>query len=325
MKDTERHFLSMRSSIPVDLRERARIHTSEEEWDRGATADAELYDALLTELKREQRAHAETLRHLAAESERRREAEAAGVQALRQLASRDASNREAHHRVKNTLQIVSSLLSLQATATNQAETRRALQEASARLHLLSHVHECLSSAAAQVGEVCVSRLIRTMVDALPSSFAETCSNVRLHVKAEEMSMSAEKATALALIANELVTNAYKHAFPDNRSGVVMVELEIDESGSNTVLRISDNGVGHPPSTSANGFGASIVRTLAEQLGGTLELARPTGASGTIATLSVPTTSQEQAVRSTRPNSSGESDQALRLESSCRRPALLNER
>ncbi len=192
---------------------------------------------------------------------------------------------EAHHRVKNTLQIVGSLLSLQAHASTQPETRSALQEASSRLQLLTHAHECLYKAASGRQEISLASLLRVLAETLPGSFAETTVGVRLQLTAAEILMPPVEASALALIANELLTNAYKHAFPNNLRGTITIDLERDTSC--TTLRVADTGVGDSLQHDTDSFGLTLVRGLAEQLGATLDISNQRDAPGTVVTLKVP--------------------------------------
>ena len=207
------------------------------------------------------------------------------AQPERPLVRDELAIREAHHRVKNTLQIVGSLLSLQAHASTEPETRSALQEASGRLQLLTHAHECLYKAASGHQGISVASLLRVLADTLPRSFAETTAGVRLQLEAAEISMPPVEASALALIANELLTNAYKHAFPNNRAGTISIDLERDTSC--TTLRVADTGVGGCLQHDKDSFGLTLVRRLAEQLGAALDISSQNNAPGTVVTVRVP--------------------------------------
>jgi two-component sensor histidine kinase len=249
-------------------------------------ADAHERAELAATVEVERKTHAETLLLLSAERTERERAEVSAIEARRTIAFKDAAIGEAHHRVKNTLQIVSGLLSLQARSSNELKTRNALREARRRLQLLAHAHECLSRSAADRQDISVFHLLSVIADTLPRAFAETSSRIRLQLTADQISMAAEDATALALIANELVTNAYKHAFADNAEGTITMHLTCDDKSS-AILRIADDGIGGAREHDAKSFGLSLVPKLAEQLGGTLLSSESESGTGTVVTLTVP--------------------------------------
>lgn len=248
---------------------------------------AQLAAAAEKEREKERKTHAELLYVLREERGKRENAEVAAANARRALAFRDAAVGEAHHRVKNTLQIVSSLLATQARLSNEPDTQIALKEARTRLQLLTQAHERLSRTILDGEELSAAHLLRVVADTLPSAFADTSSRVRLELTAEQISMSAQDATALGLIANELVMNAYKHAFANGATGIITMQLTSDETSS-AILRISDDGVGGSREPGAGSFGLRLVHELAEQLGGTMELSAGTdNGLGRRVTLTIP--------------------------------------
>jgi two-component sensor histidine kinase len=206
----------------------------------------------------------------------------------RSLGQSELSVREAHHRVKNTLQVASSLLSLQARATQQGEARDALREASVRLQVLTHGHEHLYKAALSSQDISVADLLHFIAKVIPPSFAEVSPSIQLNVVATEILMPPADACAVALIANEVVTNVYKHAFPNDTTGCVTVQLtrEFDDT---VMLRIADTGRGFTAQPSSETFGLFVVRKLGEQLNATVEFDSVVDAdgSGTVFTLRVP--------------------------------------
>lgn len=251
-------------------------------------ADAHERETLAAKIELERAAHAETLQLLRAARAQIQVAEASAAGAERALANKQVAIREAHHRVKNTLQIVSSLLATQARSSGEIDTRTALLEAGTRLQLLAHAHECLSNPAADSDGVSVFELLRVIADTLPRSFAETCPGVRVRLTGHEISMPTDGATALGLIANELVTNACKHAFVDGVPGEITIDLTCNDTSS-AILRVADTGAGWAFGSGTVGFGLSLVHKLAEQLGATLAIRKPDGGSGTMITLTVPRT------------------------------------
>ncbi len=249
-------------------------------------ADAHERETFAAKIELERKAHAETLQLLRAERTQDQIAEASAVGTERALAYKELAAREAHHRVKNTLQIVGGLLAMQAHSSRETDTRTALLEAGARLQLLAHAHECLSNPAANPDGVSVFGLLRLIADTLPRSFAETCPGIRVRLTGHEISISTDRATAVGLIANELVTNAFKHAFVDGAAGEVTMDLDCDDTSS-AILRVADTGAGWASGARADSFGLSLVHKLAEQLGATLTIRKPDSGSGTMITLSVP--------------------------------------
>ena len=194
--------------------------------------------------------------------------------------------REAHHRVKNTVQIVSSLLRLQAKSTDQSEVACALREASNRLQVLMHAHEDLYRAGIGRQEISLGSLLSTMAKTLPPSFAEISSRVSLELTTTDIYLPPAEASAIAIIANEILTNAYKHAFPNSGLGSISVQLERD-SESAVVLRISDTGTGAGAQPASETFGIWLVKKLAQQLGATVEFSRDQAVPGTHFVLKVP--------------------------------------
>lgn len=222
---------------------------------------------------------------LAEERGRRERAEASETGIRQALVFKDAVIQEVHHRVKNTIQIAASLLSLQARTTSSAEARVALQEGYRRLNVLAKVHELLYRSADSVQEILMPKLLRTMGDALRESFSEKSTQVRLRVTSDQILLSPDDAIPMALLANELMTNAYKHAFPEGSRGELTVNLSY-APGNAVILQIADTGIGMLPNGGKNSLGLELVRGFAAQLQGTLSFTSPVGAAGTTVTLTI---------------------------------------
>lgn len=233
-------------------------------------------------------AHRNRLAHDLAEERRQREqAEASESGARQALVFKDAVIHEAHHRVKNTLQIAASLLSVHARATLSPDVRLALQQSFERLHLLAKVHELLYANADSTQEIVMPTLLQAIGDALRQSFAEMSGRVRLQVTSDQIALSADDAIPMALLANEVMTNAYKHAFPNDSSGEITVNLRRAPENA-LVLQITDTGVGRRSGNgeSGRGLGLSLIRTFAAQLRGTLAVAQLADTGGTAVTLTI---------------------------------------
>lgn len=145
----------------------------------------------------------------------RENAEESASAVRRTLALRETAIQEAHHRVKNTLQIAASLLSSHARATASEQVRLALHDSHGRLQLLAKVHELLYTSVGSTQSILMPPLLSALSDALRQSFAEMSARVKLQITAEPLRLPVDEAIAVALLANEVVTNAYKHAFPND--------------------------------------------------------------------------------------------------------------
>ena len=179
--------------------------------------------------------------------------------------------RELHHRVKNNLQLVSSLIKLRADALADAEAHDALEELSLRVNSLAGIHEELYQSNAfdrvDLGEYAAG-VVDQVVGLYPSQFA-------LETRIEKGSAIApvDVSVPFGLILSELVLNSVKHAFPDGRGGTLLVSLSND-SGTVVELEVQDDGVGIPEealSAAPGGLGLELVRNLAEQIRAEVEL------------------------------------------------------
>jgi len=208
----------------------------------------------------------------------------------RLLISKDVTIREIHHRVKNNLQTISSLLRLQARRLTSEEARAALADAEARVRSMAVVHETLSASGAASQLVDFGDIVRLLVRQVNDGLVLPGRRVEMAVSGTAGNLRAEVATRLAVIITELLQNAVRHAFRGERAsepGHVRVALA-NEAGA-VVVSVSDDGVGlvgdaSPASTS---LGLTIVNTLVEELGGKLTVASGDGASGTTIELRVP--------------------------------------
>ena len=190
--------------------------------------------------------------------------------------------KEIHHRVKNNLQVISSLLALQASATSDAKTRALLAESRDRVRSMALIHEKLYQTADQRG-ISFAGYVRDLATHLRRSYAGNSETVVMGIDMEEVSLTIDISVPCGLIINELLSNALKYAFPDGRRGTIGVVLRRGENGE-VILTIKDDGVGMPggmdfrnPST----LGLRIVNILVEQLKGTLSLNPGPGTSFTI--------------------------------------------
>lgn len=202
----------------------------------------------------------------------------------RELDVKEATIREVHHRVKNNLQTIASLLRMQARRSDDEEVRRALDEATARTASMAAVHDLL----AHSDHECVDfvAVARRVVELVRSGAVGDDAGVTVHVSGSSGEIDAGTATSLALALTELVHNALEHAFDPGAAGTVHVDVR--RAGDALTLVVRDDGRGLAPGVDladSRGLGFSIVRTLVEEdLRGTLTT---TQGGGTRFTISVP--------------------------------------
>ena len=193
----------------------------------------------------------------------------------RMLLLKDATIREIHHRVKNNLQTVASLLRLQGRRLSSAEAKAALEESVRRISSIALVHETLSQEAHE--RVDFDRVALRVLEMVESSLVAPDRPVRLSLQGSAGDLPSEVATPLSLILAELVQNAVEHAF-SKHGGEIVVELKRAAPGLH--VTVSDDGVGLPSGFSietGERLGLQIVRTLVtSELGGTIEIVSDEG-------------------------------------------------
>ena len=172
--------------------------------------------------------------------------------------------REVHHRVKNNLQTVSALIRLQP---GPPEAKEDLMH---RIAAMTAVHEHIYGSD-QFGYLDIADYIHTLVVGLREGYG---SAVKVECELASVDVTPDQALPLGLIINEVVSNAFKHAFPDGRTGLITLKLEVTEAGQ-AVLRVRDNGVGYQPGKST-GMGRRLIGGLAQQIDGEYELRNEDG-------------------------------------------------
>ena len=207
------------------------------------------------------------------ESEERVESQRATLE--RQTASlqqRETLLREIHHRVKNNMQVMSSLLSLQARAALNPETRRMLEDNQNRIQSMALLHEILYQSE-DLALVDFPKYVLRTVDYLFRSFGAQDHQIYLHTELDQLALDLDDALPFGLLISEVVSNSLKHAFPEGRGGKVSIFLK-QQSETSISLRLADDGVGLPREldwTISRSLGLRLVRALAQQLRGTLEI------------------------------------------------------
>jgi two-component sensor histidine kinase len=194
-----------------------------------------------------------------------------------ELKEREAMLQEIHHRVKNNLQVISSLINMQVRRLSDASSRLALQECQSRVQTMALIHEMLYQSK-NYSSVQFSEYTRSLAANIFQATGVSPTTVALDLSIEALSLAVDKAIPCGLILNELITNALKHAFPNERGGVVHVKLA-KVSDREILLSVTDDGIGLPTSfdmETSNSLGMQLVSTLVEQLEGHLEITRSGG-------------------------------------------------
>ena len=178
--------------------------------------------------------------------------------------------REVHHRVKNNLQVVQSLLNLQARKIKDPQALEVFKQSRDRIRAMSLVHEKLYQSP-DLSQIDMADYLRNLSISLFHSSQINLDTVNLTVEVEEVRVGIDKAVPLGLIINELISNGLKHAFPGGRAGEIRVGLALVDKGM-IRLTVGDNGVGFPRDVDfrkTDSMGFQVVMALVQQLEGTI--------------------------------------------------------
>lgn len=201
------------------------------------------------------------------------------------LGEKEVLLKEVHHRVKNNLQIVSSILSLQSDALTDQDTRVAFEECQERIQAMALVHEEVYQTGSFV-ELDMSGYLARICDTLRIGKAACRMDIVSRVPEGSM-MPLDRAIPCGLVVNELVTNAIKHAFPRATCGQISVSMR--KNSADWILSVEDDGIGYSaedPDRDDRGIGGILVEGLVSQTGGTLVRER-SASGGTLVTVCVP--------------------------------------
>lgn len=189
--------------------------------------------------------------------------------------------KEIHHRVKNNLQIISSMLNLQAETIDNAAAKEVLQESRLRINSMALIHQLLYSKNNMLN-VSISDYLSTLLSQIEKSYSGASSNVVTDLNCDNINIDLDTAIPLGLIVNELVTNSYKHAFKKTDSGTIKITFSKNEADNTYTLGVRDNGKGFDASKSkTHSLGMELIQMLAEQLNSKMEF---TNNNGTLATI-----------------------------------------
>lgn len=189
----------------------------------------------------------------------------------RLLAIKNAENelllKEIHHRVKNNLEIVSSLLALQSSQIDDQSTKDAMQESQNRVNSIGIVHQKLYQGT-NLGAIEMKDYVLNLSESILDSFGAD-EKVELELAMEKLDLDIDTAVPLGLIINELITNTVKYAFPNGENGKLTIKLE-RKANSILQLIVADNGVGKSGVLQGTGFGGQLISLLTHQLNGTMQ-------------------------------------------------------
>ena len=191
-----------------------------------------------------------------------------------ELRERESLLQEVHHRVKNNLHVISSLINMQIRGLKDKSSQAILRECQSRVVTMAQIHEMLYQSS-DYARVPFAKYARALTSRVLSASDAAAGNITLHFELEEVSLPVELAIPCGLILNELVANCLKHAFPTAAHGTIRIELRFAPEHS-VLLSVSDNGIGISPELvleHLGSLGVQLVMTLVEQLEGRLEIIR----------------------------------------------------
>jgi two-component sensor histidine kinase len=192
------------------------------------------------------------------------------------LEEKEVLLREIHHRVKNNLQIIISLLNLQSRSFSDKNVLGAMMESQNRVRAMALVHEKIYQSE-NLSEIDITEYIRYLGNYLFQFYGVNMNAIQLKIEGENIRMGINTAVPLGLIINELISNSLKHAFPKGSKGEILIRL--DTTDTDTELIVSDNGIGFPKDydwQKSETLGLMLVQSLIRQILATVELDRTTG-------------------------------------------------
>jgi len=188
---------------------------------------------------------------------------------------RESLLKEVHHRIKNNINIISSLLSFQSQTISEPSAIKALEDANSRVQSMGILYDKLYSSA-DFSELSINVYLSPLIDEILSNFSNS-NKVNVEKNIESFMMDAKRLQPLGIIISELITNIMKYAFKRRKSGLITVSA-INNDGYNAII-IKNNGNGMPKAISfenSTGFGLQLVQALTNQLDGSLRIERENG-------------------------------------------------
>lgn len=192
------------------------------------------------------------------------------------LKEKEVLLKEVHHRVKNNLQVISSILNLQSGFIDDEKTIQILKESQTRIKTMSYIHETLYQNS-DFSAIDFTEYLETLIINLVQSYNTSLAELKIEKDLDKVELVLDNSIPCGLIVNELVTNAMKYAYLDHDAPVLSVKLK--EKNNTIMLSIGDNGVGLPEDfkyEESDSLGIQLVYTLVEQLQGNIEIIREKG-------------------------------------------------
>lgn len=192
------------------------------------------------------------------------------------LKEKEVLLKEVHHRVKNNMQVISSILNLQSSYVKDTYALNLLKECQNRIKSMAFIHESLYQTK-NFEAVNFSEYITTLTKNLVHTYSINSKKIKLILTLDKLFLNLDSSIPCGLIVNEIVSNSLKYAFPDNRDGIIFVTLKVDNN--NVRIEAGDNGIGIPSHIDVKHtetLGLQLVDTLVEQINGTLTLDRKRG-------------------------------------------------
>jgi PAS domain S-box-containing protein len=202
-------------------------------------------------------------------------------QIKRSLNEKEMLIKEIHHRVKNNLMVISSLLSLQSRYIKDEASKSIFKDSQNRARSMALIHELLYQSS-DLKRINFGTYIRTLTNELFRIYVTDPNKIVLNMDIDDIMLDINTAIPLGLIVNELVSNSMKHAFPDNESGIINIKFMLDQG--NYTMIVSDNGVGFPDGydiKDSDSLGLKIVNSLTEQIEGKIKVEVSNGTKFTI--------------------------------------------
>lgn len=186
------------------------------------------------------------------------------------LKEKEVLLKEVHHRVKNNMQVISSILNLQSSYVSDEYALMLLKESQNRIKTMAYIHESLYQNKSFTS-VNFSEYLNTLVNNIVQSYSFSKEKISLNLDIEKIALTLDLSIPVGLIVNELVTNAIKHGFPEARTGVININLKSENNF--VLLELEDNGKGFAPDVdfeNSHSLGLQLVNTLIEQIEGKLD-------------------------------------------------------
>ncbi len=187
------------------------------------------------------------------------------------LEEREILLKEIHHRVKNNLQIISSLLDLQSDSIRDEKTKLAVKEGQGRVKSMALIHQLLYQTE-NISSIDFPKYLKQLMNFLHDTYFKPERNIRFFIHANDIHLDIDTAISLGLITNELVTNALKHAFQNRNEGIIRISMENLASGK-ICYKISDDGTGLPENfdlEKSESLGLRLVKLLSRQMNAMLK-------------------------------------------------------